>query len=98
MGYFHFRYDKEEFIQFAKTVERIFPGENAATYFTPFRVENKVRIHATGKLKSHFDYIKGQLRAEGVIKPHSEKLTETKTQTYDFPGKNIFENYTSISF
>ena len=25
-------------------------------------------------------------------------MIETKTQTYDFPGKNIFENYTLISF
>ena len=56
-----------------------------------FKLEiHKVRIQANGKLKARFDDVKGQLRADGMIKPLAVKLVPTETQSFVFPGKKRY--------
>lgn len=69
-----------------------FFGENAQKYFWTFQIENKVRIQANGKLRSHFDYAKEELRADGMIKRHAEKSVPAETRSLIFSINKVCDN------
>lgn len=64
-----YRVDKQEFKNLAKEIERIFPTESEATYYTSFKIENGIRFGESGKLYNHFEYVKLKMREEGILQP-----------------------------
>lgn len=59
---------RERFIDLANEIHRTFPREAVSTYYTPFRSENGVSINPSGKLWYHYDYLKGKMRDDGILK------------------------------
>lgn len=66
-NYFN-RIEDEELKKVVTIIEELFPTECAAVYFTEFRMENGVRVAGFGKLRNRFEYLKTNLRAQGILK------------------------------
>ncbi|XP_051169979.1 uncharacterized protein LOC127287203 [Leptopilina boulardi] len=79
--------EDEELKKVVTIIEELFPTECAAVYFTEFRMENGVRVTGFGKLRNRFEYLKTNLRAQGILKSARSQLTE----------QNIAANTTIIS-
>ncbi|XP_039306455.1 uncharacterized protein LOC113004589 isoform X1 [Solenopsis invicta] len=71
------------FQKLAGDIVKIFKGESCYTYYTPFTCKNGVRIQASGKLWEHYNYIKGDLRKQGILlqRSISKSIQETYAQT-----------------
>ncbi|XP_071568946.1 uncharacterized protein [Temnothorax nylanderi] len=71
------------FQKLAGDIVKIFKGESCNTYYTPFTCKNGVRIQASGKLWEHYNYIKGDLRKQGILlqRSISKPIQETYAQT-----------------
>ena len=85
------RVDFDDFATLAEIIEKVFPTENSSTYFTPSKIENGIRVPSTGKLRNHFEYIKGELRRGGIIKPYSKEnssSTQIERRICSFDGEN----------
>ncbi|XP_071574426.1 uncharacterized protein [Temnothorax nylanderi] len=76
---------QETFLNFSvlSGIVKIFKGESCYTYYTPFTCKNGVRIQASGKLWDHYNYIKGDLRKQGILlqRSISKPIQETYAQT-----------------
>ena len=84
---------KEEFIEFAKTIERIFPGESSETYYTSYRKENDENVQGGGKLRAHCSCMKANLREDGIIQPKrssKKRSSDTVAETVEISfGRKI---------
>ncbi|XP_039304090.1 uncharacterized protein LOC113003214 isoform X3 [Solenopsis invicta] len=71
------------FQKLAGDIVKIFKGESCYTYYTPFTCKNGVRIQASGKLWEHYNYIKGDLKKQGILlqRSISKSIQETYAQT-----------------
>ena len=90
------RVDKEEFKILASEIERIFPTESAATYYVAYKVKNGTRSNESGKLYNHFEYAKGKLRSQGIIKPafkSGERSDSVKQIVVLLDRKNPLNNH-----
>ena len=62
------------FIAISESIQQIFPGEIATTYFSPLRSENGHIVQKTGTLWAHYNYLKDVLRKKGILEnPKSKK-------------------------
>lgn len=61
--------EKEEFHKVSSEIEKLFPTENAETYYTEFHMDGHTRCPASGKLLNRFDYVKGKLRSNNILNP-----------------------------
>ena len=52
----------------AKEIEKIFPGEQAATYYLPYKRENGKKIQPSGKLLYSYQYFRKKEKNRVAVK------------------------------
>ncbi|XP_044591482.1 uncharacterized protein LOC123269713 [Cotesia glomerata] len=63
----NFMISSTKFIFWSNEIAKTFPGERAATYYTPYESVDDYEINASGKLWHHYNYIKSKLKESGLL-------------------------------
>lgn len=77
------RISSRRFKALASDIASIFPGELEATYYSPFKSVNKVRVPACGKLWENFNYVKNTLRKQHLIEDNIRTSTQCEASPSD---------------
>ncbi|XP_043279807.1 uncharacterized protein [Venturia canescens] len=64
----------EKFSSWANEIVATFPGERFEVYFTPFKTVNGQQINASGKLWHHYNYTKGVMKKNSVLRKRCEPI------------------------
>ena len=65
------------FLTIANAIEKIFPGEKASTYYTPYCSNGEEVVPTSGSIWEHYNYLKGVLIEKNLLlKPQSKRQRE----------------------
>ncbi|XP_051162416.1 uncharacterized protein LOC127282287 [Leptopilina boulardi] len=64
-----FHISSKTFTSLANAIAKIFPGEEASIYYSPYKCENGKKIAVSGSLWSNYSYTKDCMRKNNLLSP-----------------------------
>ncbi|KAJ1528938.1 hypothetical protein ONE63_007307 [Megalurothrips usitatus] len=86
----NFKIKSDEFPEIVKSIQSLFPGEEEASYFIPYRnSEGSQKCQAKGKLVSKYYTLRKEMTAAGIISKKRESV-DSDDDDDPSPGKRIY--------